>query len=99
MALEMHPSLQVHPGDWLKTEIVEAHGLSINEAADHLGVTRQTISRLFNGRQGLTADMAIRFEKVFGVKADTMLRMQLAYDLTDARRHENELVVKELIAA
>lgn len=99
MAIKMHPSLHVHPGDWLKTEIVEAHGLNVNEAADHLGVTRQTVSRLFNGHQSLTADMAIRFEKVFGVKADTMLRMQIGYDLANAREHEAELEVKELAAA
>jgi addiction module HigA family antidote len=94
----MHPSLWVHPGEWLRTEMIEAHGLSVNDAADHLGVTRQTVSRLLNGHQNLSADMAIRFEKVFGIKADTLLRMQIGYDLAQARLHEAELAVKPLAA-
>ena len=66
MALKMHASLAVHPGDWIKTELVETRGLKVGDLADHLGVTRQTVSRLLNQRQVLTADMAIRFEKLFG---------------------------------
>ena len=96
MALKMHPSLAMHVGEWLKTEIIEAHGLTQGDAADHLGVTRQTVSRLINGRQDLTADMAIRFEKVFGVKADTLMRMQATYNLAQARRHEDDIAVKPL---
>ena len=99
MALEMHPSLHLHPGEWLRTEIIAAHDLSINDAAGHLGVTRQTISRLLNGHHGVSADMAIRFEKVFGIRADTLLRMQLAYDLAQARAHADEIAVRELVAA
>jgi addiction module HigA family antidote len=96
MALKMHPSLHVHPGDWLRTEVVEAHNMPINEAADRLGVTRQTVSRLLNGHHGLSAEMALRVEKVFGVKADTLLRMQAAYDLANARAHEADLHVRAL---
>lgn len=99
MALEMHNSLHVHPGEWLRSEIIAAHGLSVNVAADHLGVTRQTVSRLLNGHHGLSAEMAIRFEKVFGVKADTLMRMQTAYDLAAARGHEAEFATRALKAA
>lgn len=81
MALQMHPSLAVHPGDWLKTEIVEPHGVEINDIADNFGVSRQSISAILNGRAALTAAMALRFERAFGVKADTLLRMQARYDL------------------
>ncbi|RJG53801.1 addiction module antidote protein, HigA family [Sphingobium terrigena] len=98
MALKMHASLAVHPGDWLKTEMVEAHGLKIGDLADHLGVTRQTVSRLLNQRQDLTADMAIRFEKLFGIDADTLMRMQIRHDLAVARGHADELSVKPLAA-
>lgn len=98
MALKMHPSLAVHPGDWLKTEMVEAHGLKVGDVADHLGVTRQTVSRLLNQRQDLTADMAIRFEKLFGIDADTLMRMQIGYDMAKARGHADELEVKPLAA-
>ena len=51
------------------------------------------MSALLNGRAGLSAEMAIRFEKAFGVKADTPMRMQTAYELVQARAHEGEIDV------
>lgn len=98
MALEMHSSLTVHVGDWLKTELVEPASISVTDLADHFGVSRQTVSTLLNGKAGLSADMAIRFEKAFGVKADTLLRMQTSYDLAQARRHEDNINVEKLQA-
>lgn len=86
MALKMHPSLAVHPGDWLKTEVIEPADVEINDIAENFGVSRQAISAILNGRAALTAQMAVRFEKAFGIKADTLLRMQSRYDL--ARAHE-----------
>ena len=85
MAITLHPSFAVHPGTWLRAEIVEPHGLSVTVAAEKLRVTRQAMSNLLGGRAGLSAEMAIRFEKAFGVRADTLLRMQAAHDLTKAR--------------
>ncbi len=99
MALIMHPSLAVHPGDWLKSEIVDPSGVSINLLASCFHVTRQTLSSLFNGHTALSAEMAIRFEKAFGVKADTLMRMQIAYDLAKARAHAEDIVVDEVLAA
>jgi addiction module HigA family antidote len=97
MALTMHPSLISHPGEWLRTEIVEAHGFTnLSKLAPRMGVTRQALSALLNGRAGLSAEMAIRFEKAFGVKADTMLRMQSAYDLAQARRNAANIRVDRL---
>ncbi|WP_298398553.1 HigA family addiction module antitoxin [Sphingobium sp.] len=98
MALKMHASLAIHPGDWLRTEIVEAHGLKLGDLAGHLGVTRQTVSRLLNQRQDLTAEMALRFEKLCGIDAETLMRMQTRYDLAMARQHADELAVKPLAA-
>ncbi len=95
MALRMHPSLSVQVGDWLKSEIVEPAGVSVTTLAAHFGVSRQALSTLLNGNAGLSADMAIRFEKAFGVKADTLLRMQTSYELARARRHEAEIRVKK----
>jgi addiction module HigA family antidote len=99
MAIRIAPAFAVHPGDWLRTEIVEAHGLSVTDAARHLGVTRQAMSSLLNARAGLSADMAIRFEKAFGVKADTLLRMQTAYELAQARARQDEIRVQKFKAA
>ncbi len=99
MALKMHPSLAVHAGDWLKTEIVEPSGLTVTQLADHLGVSRQATSTLLNGGSGLTAEMAIRFEKLFGVQADTLVRMQAAHELAAARADADSIKVKALKAA
>lgn len=98
MALEMHLSLTVHVGDWLKTEIVEPASISVKDLADHFGVSRQALSTLLNGNAGLSADMAIRFEKAFGVKADTLLRMQTNYELAQARLREGDIQVGKLEA-
>jgi antitoxin HigA-1 len=100
MVVKVHPSLTVHVGDWLKTEIVEPAGVTITQLAAHLGVSRQTLSTLLNGHANLSADVAIRFEKAFGVKAKTLLRMQVSYELARARKHETEIrVAKFAIAA
>lgn len=78
----------VLPGDWLRSEIVQPHGLNVTDFARQLGMTRQAMSNLLNARAGLSADMAIRFEKAFGVEADTLLRMQTAHELAQARAHD-----------
>jgi len=98
MAIKLHSSFAVHPGAWLKTEIVEPDGLNVTVAADKLGVMRQAMSNLLNGHTGLSAEMAIRFEKAFGARADTMLRMQAAHDLARARAHEKDLKVGRVAA-
>lgn len=99
MAIKLHPSIFVHPGPWLRTEIVEPSGLSVTDLAGRLGVTRQALSTLLNGRAGLSAEMAIRFEKAFGLNADTLLRMQSAHELAEARAYEAEIKVDRLSAA
>ena len=94
MALKMHASLAVHVGDWIRTEILEPYNIKVNTVAEHFGVSRQSISALLNGRSNLSADMAIRFEKAFGVRADTLMRMQSAFELAQARTHEANLNVQ-----
>ena len=94
MPVKLHPSLAVHPGEWLRAEIVEPAGLSVTALAERLHVTRQAASNLLNGNAGLSAEMAIRFEKAFGVKADTLMRMQAAQELAEARRREGEIEVE-----
>jgi addiction module HigA family antidote len=99
MAIKLHPAFAVHPGEWLKTEIVRPYGLTVTAAAEKLGVTRQAMSNLLNGNAGLSAEMAIRFEKAFDLRADTMLRMQAAHDLAEARANEKEIRVERIAAA
>lgn len=99
MPIQLHDSFFTHPGPWLKTEIIDAHQLPIVDAAKRLHVTRQALSALVNGRAGLTAEMAIRFEKVFGLDAATSLQMQTSYDLAQARAHADEIVVERPLVA
>lgn len=99
MTIQLHASFYDHPGKWLATEIVDAHGLSVTDAASRLHVTRQALSALLNGRAALSPEMAIRFEKVFGIQADTMLSMQLAYDIRQVREREAEIEVERPLFA
>jgi addiction module HigA family antidote len=99
MAIKLHASFAVHPGEWLKAEIVQPYGLSVTALADTLKVTRQAVSKLLNGHAGLSAEMAIRFEKAFGGQADTMPRMQAAHDLAQARAREGDIKVERAVMA
>jgi addiction module HigA family antidote len=86
-----------HPGDFIKTEIVEAYGLSVTAVA--LGVSRPTLSSLLNGKAGLSGDMALRIEKAFGVKMDTLMRMQSAYEIAQTRKREKLIRVRRVVCA
>ena len=98
MAIKLHDSFAMHPGSWLRNEIIEAQGLSVTDAASHLGVTRQALTNLLTGKAGLSAEMAIRFEKVFGTRAQTLLKMQLSHELAQARANEDGIKVNPLAA-
>lgn len=99
MAIRLHDSFMIHPGPWLRTEIIEPHGLTMGAAAERLHVTRQALSALLNGRAALSAEMAIRFEKVFGLDAATSLQMQTAHDLAEVRKRADEIVTEPALAA
>jgi addiction module HigA family antidote len=80
-----------HPGDFIRTEIIEPAGLTVTAAAAALRVSRPTLSSLLNAKAGLSGDMALRIEKAFGVKMDTLLRMQASYNIAQTRKRENEI--------
>lgn len=71
----MRMSNPVHPGDFVRTEIIQPLGLSVTAAAEVLGVSRPTLSSLLNAKADLSGDMALRLKKAFGVKMDTLMRM------------------------
>ncbi|MGI4732850.1 MAG: HigA family addiction module antitoxin [Janthinobacterium lividum] len=98
MTIKPHASFAVHPGPWLRSEVVEPHGLTVTDTAARLHVTRQAMSNLLGGRAGLSAEMAIRFEKAFGLRAETLLRMQAGYDLAQARAGEDAIEVDRVAA-
>lgn len=86
-----------HPGDLIRTEIVEALGLSVSKAAEILKVRRATLSDLLHGKSALTPEMALRIEMAFGPDMNHLLRMQLAYDVAKTRRHSKDLPVKRYV--
>jgi len=88
-----------HPGDFIRTEIVDPAGLSVTAAAIALGVSRPALSSLLNGKASLSGEMALRIEKAFGVKMDTLMRMQSAYDIAQTRKREKEVQVRRIRSA
>ena len=88
-----------HPGEIIKYECLEPLGLSITRAAQGLGVSRQKLSDLVNGKAGLSADMAIRLSLAFGSTAETWLGMQAAYDLWQARNLPDSIEVEKFAVA
>ena len=82
-----------HPGKLIKHSI-EASGLSLTDAAKRLGVTRQTLSRVINGRTALSPEMAVRVSKAFGSTVEHWMRMQLAYDLVAVEERAKTIKVK-----
>ncbi|MBI4388958.1 MAG: HigA family addiction module antidote protein [Nitrospinae bacterium] len=87
-----------HPGQFIRMEVIEPLGLSVTKAAEILGVTRPALSAILNGRASLSPDMALRIEKAFGPKMDTLLRMQTACTIAEAREREGEIKVKRYVA-
>lgn len=86
-----------HPGDFIRTEIIQAAGLSVTAAAGLLRVSRPALSTLLNGKADLSGDMALRIEKVFGVKMDTLMRMQSSYDIVRTRLRERQIRVRRFV--
>lgn len=85
MAIKLHNTLAVHPGPWLRRNIIEPYGLNISKAAEHLQVSRVALSNVVNGKAALSPDMALRFEQAFGISAATLLRMQASHDFAMAK--------------
>lgn len=85
-----------HPGLSVRRDCLEPLGLTVTEAATALGVARQTLNNLINGKSGISPEMAIRLDKAFGGGAEIWLRLQAAYDLAQARRRDGEIKVERV---
>ena len=83
-----------HPGEFVKTEVIEPLNLTVAAAAIVLGVSRPALSTFLNGRSDLSGTMALRIEKAFGIKMDTLMRMQASYDIARARMCEGDIRVE-----
>jgi addiction module HigA family antidote len=83
-----------HPGEIIREDCLKPLGLSVTAAAEWLGVSRQSLSELLNGRNGVSAEMAIRLEKAGWGNAETWLGVQAAYDLWQAKRRARSIKVR-----
>jgi addiction module HigA family antidote len=83
-----------HPGRIVRSACLEPLGLSVTEGANVLGVTRQTVTKIINGKSGISAEMAIRLAKAFGSTAETWVRIQASYNLAQARKEESKIKVR-----
>src|SRR5271167_4545037 len=88
-----------HPGDLIRSEVIEALGLTVSKAAEVLKVRRASLSDLLHGKVALTPEMALRVEKAFGPDMDHLLRMQLAYDVARTRQRARGIAIKRYIPA
>ncbi len=84
----------VHPGEFIRTEILDELGLSIAKTSKALGVRAATLSDLVNEKASLSPEMALRIELAFEIKADLLLRMQALYDSMTIRARAGELNVR-----
>lgn len=88
-----------HLGEIVREDVIAAMGLNLTRAAEILGVRRAMLSDLCIGKAAVTADMALRLEKAFGVSMDLLLRMQAAYDAAQARARADEVDVQRFVPA
>ena len=85
-----------HPGEPVRHDCLEPLGLSVTEGAKVLGVTRQALNNLVNGKSGISPEMAIRLEKAFGGRAHIWLGIQMDYDLAQAMKRERAIKVRRI---
>ncbi len=83
-----------HPGKVVRAACLEPLGLSVTEGAKVLGVSRQALSNLINGRARMSSEMAIRLAKAFGSTTETWIRLQTAYDIARAQERENQIEIE-----
>ena len=88
-----------HPGEIVREECIAPLGLTVDQAAQGLGVSRSALSRLLNGKAGVSPEMAVRLAKGFGSTPETWLRMQMNYDLARLQREAEHIHVSRLEAA
>lgn len=83
-----------HPGTVVRVSCLEPLGLNVTDGAKVLGVSRQALSNLVNGRARMSSEMAIRLAKAFGSTTETWIRLQTAYDVVQAQAREDEIEIE-----
>lgn len=85
-----------HPGRIIRQECIEPLGLTVTDAAERLGVTRQALNNVINERAGVSPEMSIRLAKAFGSKPEVWLGLQMDYDLAEAEKHADRINVRRI---
>ena len=85
-----------HPGRITRQECIEPLGLTVTEAAERLGVTRQALNNLVNGKAGISPEMSIRLSKAFGSSPEVWLGLQMEYDLAQAEKESGHIKVRRI---
>ncbi len=88
-----------HPGYSVRFDCLEPLGLSVTKGAEILDVTRQALNNLVNGKSGISPEMAIRLDKAFGGTAEGWIALQMAFDLSQIRKHIGSIKVERYIAS
>ena len=90
----MHEPL--HPGEIVKDALIDGAGLSVTDAAEKLGISRTALSRLLNGRAGISPEMALRLSKLLGTSIEMWINIQAQYDTWQISRMASKIKVKPL---
>jgi antitoxin HigA-1 len=85
----------VHPGEVLREDVLVEAQLTVAKAAQILGVGRPALSAVLNGRASLSPEMALRFEKAFGISMELLLKMQLQFDIARTRKLAKSIKVQK----
>ena len=85
-----------HPGRLVRQDCLEPLGLTITDGAKALGVSRQALNNLVNGKSGISPEMAFRLSKAFGSTPEVWLRIQMNYDLARLREQQDEILVERI---
>lgn len=91
------PTAVPHPGQFIRTRVIDPLGLSVKEAAQALGVHRVALSRLLNEQASLSPEMAIRIEKAFGARMEELMKLQSDYDIALAHLREKDIKVARFV--
>lgn len=86
-----------HPGRIVRQECIQPLGMTVTEAAGRLGVTRQNLNNVLNGKSGISPEMAIRLSKAFGSRPEVWLGLQLEYDLAEAEKTAGKIKVARVV--
>lgn len=85
-----------HPGKIVRQECIEPLGLTVTEAAQRLGIKRQTLNNLVNAKAGISPEMSIRLSKAFGASPQVWLGLQMEYGLAQANKNADQIKVRRI---